>query len=80
MRIRAAEFLGLNAGVDPRPVIMDVLRQVTNPTEANLILNSAALLEDARPGYDFDLKEFDSAAWTKGKKSLAVHRLEYLKK
>ena len=61
VRIRAAEFLGLTGQADPRPVIMDVLKQVTNPTEANLILNSAALLENSDPGYDFDLSEFDAA-------------------
>ena len=80
VRVRAAEFLGLAGEADPRPVIMDVLRQTTDPIEANLILNSAALLEDSKPGYDFDLDEFKSAEWAQGKKSLAVHRIEYLKK
>ena len=80
VRVRAAEFLGLAGEADPRPVIMDVLRQTTDPIEANLILNSAALLEDSKPGYDFDLDEFNSAEWAQGKKGLAVHRIEYLKK
>ncbi len=78
VRVRAAEFLGLTGEADPRPVIMDVLRQVSNPTEANLILNSAALLQDSKPGYKFDLDEFKSADWATGKKSLAKHRVEYL--
>jgi len=78
VRIRAAEFLGLAGEADPRPLFMEVLRQVSDPIEANLILNSAALLETAKPGYDFDLEEFKSAEWAKKKGSLAVHRLDYL--
>ncbi|HEY5622043.1 MAG TPA: sulfatase-like hydrolase/transferase, partial [Pontiella sp.] len=75
VRVRAAEFLGLTGKADPRPVISEVLREVKNPIEANLILNTAALLQDSAPGYRFDLKEFDSAPWKKGE---AAHRLDYL--
>lgn len=80
VRVRAAEFLGLNGEADPRPVITDVLKQVDDPTEANLILNSAALLEDSKPGYDFDLSSFNSASWAQGKKNLPKERLKYLSK
>ncbi len=78
VRVRAAEFLGLADEADPRPVIMDVLRQTTCPIEANLILNSTALLETIKLGYDFDLDEFKSAEWVTVKGSLAPHRLKYL--
>ncbi len=78
VRVRAAEFLGLAGEADPRPVIMEVLRNVSDPVEANLILNSAALLETAKPGYDFDLDEFKSAEWAKKKGNLSIRRLEYL--
>ena len=78
VRVRAAEFLGLVGEADPRPVFMEVLRQVSDAVEANLILNSAALLETAKPGYDFELDEFKSAEWATGKRSLSMHRLEYL--
>ncbi len=78
VRVRAAEFLGLVGEADPRPVFMEVLRQVPGAVEANLILNSAALLETAKPGYDFELDEFKSAEWATGKRSLSVHRLDYL--
>ncbi len=76
VRVRAAEFLGLTGTADPRPVIMDVLRQTTDPSEANLILNSVVLLEDGTPGYDFDVKEFKSAKWSKV--NPADRRMEYL--
>lgn len=80
VRVRAAEFLGLTGELDPRAVIIDVLKQVKDPVEANLILNTAALLEDSKPGYDFDLSEFKSASWTKGERSLPRQRLNYLSK
>lgn len=78
VRIRAAEFLGLAGEADPRSVFVEALRQVSSPTEANLILNSAALLQDTNPGYTFDLSEFADTEWANGKKSLARHRVEYL--
>ncbi|VGO11705.1 Arylsulfatase [Pontiella desulfatans] len=80
VRVRAAEFLGLNGEADPRPVIMAALGQAADAVEANLILNSAALLEDSEPGYNFDLSAFGDAPWAKGKKSLAKQRLDYLAK
>ena len=79
VRVRAAEFLGLAGEADPRPVIMDVLREVSNPIEANLILNSVALLATSNPGYEFDLEEFKTKDWAMGKGNLSKHRLEYLK-
>ncbi|WP_372807168.1 sulfatase-like hydrolase/transferase [Pontiella sp.] len=80
VRVRAAEFLGLTGQADPRPVIYEVLKQVDDPVEANLILNSATLLEDSAPGYDFDPSAFSSASWAKGKGNLAKQRLDYLAK
>ncbi|MEN8260824.1 MAG: sulfatase, partial [Pseudomonadota bacterium] len=79
VRVRAAEFLGLTGEADPRPVIMDVLRNVSDPVEANLILNTVTLLQDSKPGYDFDLDRFRNADWAKGKGNLPKHRLDYLR-
>ena len=55
VRARAAEFLGLIGAADPRPVIEDVLLESDSKVEANLILNTAVLLRDGKPGYKFDL-------------------------
>jgi arylsulfatase A-like enzyme len=55
VRTRAAEFLGLLGAADPRPVIEDVLLKSQSVVEANLILNTAVLLRDGKPGYKFDL-------------------------
>ncbi len=55
VRVRAAEFLGLIGAADPRPTIADALLKSESPVEANLILNTAVLLQDGKPGYRFDL-------------------------
>ena len=78
VRVRAAEYLGLTEAADPKPVLMQSLRDVENPTEANFILNTIALLTDAK-GVEFDLSEFESAVWAEDKKALANRRLDYLK-
>jgi len=78
VRVRAAEFLGLTGEADPRPAIEQALDEVTDPVEANLILNTAALLKDSKPGYDFDLKKFKSKNWAAGKNDLTKERLKYL--
>ncbi len=56
-RVRAAEFLGLVGAVDPRPLIKKSLLEADSSTEANLILNTAVLLEDGEPGYDLNFSE-----------------------
>ncbi len=55
VRVRAAEFLGLLGAADPRPTIDDALLKSQSPVEANLILNTAVLLQDGKPGYRFEL-------------------------
>ncbi len=55
VRTRAAEFLGLTGSADPRPAIAAALKMSTSPTATNLILNSAVLLQDGGPAYQFTL-------------------------
>jgi len=63
VRTRAAEFLGLVGGADPRPILMDVLGKCTDPVEANLILNTVVLLRDGKPQIRFDLSPLKNAPW-----------------
>lgn len=56
VRVRAAEFLGLVGADDPRPVILDALSRSPCGVEQGLILNTVVLLEDGKPGYDFDIR------------------------
>ncbi len=55
VRARAAEFLGLIGAVNPVAVLEDVLLESESIVEANLILNTAVLLRDGKPGYEFSL-------------------------
>ena len=55
VRVRAAEFLGLIGAADPRPTITKALLKSESTVKANLILNTAVLLQDGKPGYRFNL-------------------------
>ena len=59
VRVRAAEFLGLAGLGDPRPAIMSALRDSPSAVATNLILNSAVVLQDGKPGYQFTVSKAD---------------------
>lgn len=59
VRVRAAEFLGLIGMADPTPVIKASLAQSESGVEANLILNTAVLLRDGKPGYPLKITPDD---------------------
>jgi HEAT repeat protein len=59
VRTRAAEFLGLTGAADPRPAIMSALKMSKSPVATNLILNTATLLQDGKPGYQFEITRAD---------------------
>jgi arylsulfatase A-like enzyme len=76
VRVRAAEFLGLAGAADPMPFIYDVLDKTSDPIEANLILNSVALLRDGA-GVKVDPEYVKNAEWAK-LGGLVKHRANYL--
>jgi arylsulfatase A-like enzyme len=76
VRTRAAEYLGLTGAADPVPYIFGALAGCEDPVEANLILNTAALLQDAAD-IKFDLSKAEGAAWTT-MEGLVPHRVNYL--
>jgi hypothetical protein len=78
VRTRAAEFLGLIGAADPRSALTEILLEVSNPIEANLILNSVTLLRDSK-GLEFDLSQLKSAEWATGKRNYTHWRIGYLK-
>ena len=59
VRVRAAEFLGLASLGDPRPAIMSALKDSQSPVATNLILNTAVVLQDGKPGYSFTISKGD---------------------
>ena len=73
------DVAGLDFRSDPVPVLMEALRESGNQIEANLTLNSVALLQDAK-GVEFDLTEFADASWAQGEKKQSKHRMDYLLK
>jgi len=73
VRLRAAEFLALSTGADPRPTIKDILKSSNNYLVAAITLNSVAYLRDFK-GYDFALQKQDVAA----RGNSVSRRLEYL--
>lgn len=77
VRVRAAEFLGL-CKVEETPIfLLESLKNARTPIEANLILNSIALLKEA---YPFNLtKELFDPNWLKDDKLLFLRRLDYFK-
>ncbi len=78
VRVRAAEFLGLTGAADPRPALIDVLNNTTDPIEANLTLNTVVLLRDGKPAIDFDFSTVEAAPWTKSN-IVVQRRVEYLR-
>ncbi len=81
VRVRAAEFLGLIGAADPRPTITAALLKSESPVEANLILNTAVLLQDGKPGYHFDLPRGKIVGdRADGKVRYVSARLDYLGK
>lgn len=81
VRVRAAEFLGLIGAADPRPTITEALLKSVSPVEANLILNTAVLLQDGKPGYRFDLPRGKIVGdQAKGTVRYVSARLDYLAK
>ncbi len=79
VRVRAAEFLGLVGAADPRPTIADCLLRSGSTVEANLMLNTAVLLQDGERGYRFDLPRGRILGDRPGEKARYVSdRLDYL--
>jgi arylsulfatase A-like enzyme len=80
VRTRATEFLALYNQADPRPVLMEVLLAEKDPGRANLILNTAVLLQDTK-GFKIDAAALNNSLWARGprKGNFSLWRMEYLK-
>lgn len=79
VRMRAAEFLGLTKTANPRFMLVDCLKDAQTATEANLVLNTIALLHDLGLNYQFELKlDLVQPQCLDGKAQLVKRRLEYL--
>ncbi|MEO0509922.1 MAG: sulfatase [Verrucomicrobiota bacterium] len=82
VRARAAEFLGLTGSADPMPYIAEVLEQCEDTCEANLVLNSVALLRDgagiAVSPEDLRIPSLPQKARRNSPHSHTLRRIKYL--
>lgn len=56
VRVRAAEFLSLSGQTPPESILVDAVATADSPTEANLILNTLAMLQDSK-GIDISIPD-----------------------
>ncbi len=77
VRVRAAECLGLLHAADPGPTLRRALSESRSPIETLLILNTATLLRDGRPGYPVTWASEDLSAMTRDDAEVQ-RRLQYL--
>jgi arylsulfatase A-like enzyme len=79
VRIRAIEFLMLNGQAVKSAVIIDILKEADSETEANLILNSVALLKTVLPGFQVYLpEEMFNPKWMDEPNDLVNRRVEFI--
>lgn len=81
VRMRAAEFLGLAARIDPMPVLSQIFYSAKDETSANLILNTVTLMLESNDDWKFEVKRQDVPAdWINRPNDLVNRRLEYIEK
>lgn len=81
VRMRAAEFLGLAARIDPMPVLSEIFYRAKEVTTANLILNTVTLLLESNDDWKFEVKRQEVPAdWIDKPNDLVNRRLEYIEK
>jgi len=79
VRIRAAEYLMLNDFNIDSGEINNLLKNAKSETEANLMLNSLALIKTKNPNYKLDFsKSFYPEKWFETENKLVNRRLNYL--
>ena len=79
VRVRAAEFLGLTGQVQPQSILIEALKACKTQTEANLILNSVALLKDSGFQYSFEIdRSIFPAEWIEKPGDLVNRRMDYI--
>ncbi len=79
VKVRAAEFLALTNQQDPQAVLQEALQRAETKTEANLILNSVALLQSKNYGYSFAIDRgiFDPE-WMAKPGDLVNRRMDFI--
>ena len=80
VRTRAVEFLALIGAADPGPALNDILSKSQHNNEVLLILNTAVLLKDGKPGYEIKIDPTRIQIPLRPGYSWSVARLKYIHK
>ena len=79
VRIRAAEFLTLNDYPVATDIFDEILKNAKSETEANLVLNSIALIKTVRPGFNINIaKSMFPSEWLEKEGDLVRRRIEFI--
>ena len=79
VRFRALEYLMLNKQPYQTKIIKEILKSAKSMTEANLMLNSLALIKSLNPSFKPDLsKDIFPTEWYKKENDLVNRRMNYL--
>lgn len=79
VRTRALEFLLLNGETVDENLIIDIIKSARSETEANLILNTIALLKMVRPDFRITIpREIFNSSWFKTENSLVSRRYDFI--
>jgi hypothetical protein len=79
VRIRAVEFLGLNNQPLDEKIVMDIIKNSKSETEANLILNTVALLKTVNQKFKIHVpKEIFHPEWIDKEQDLVSRRIEFI--
>jgi len=79
VRTRAVEYLGLHTPEVPNKLIIDIVKRAKSETEANLILNSVALLKTVNPNFNVKLpKSLFDPSWLDKEGDLVNRRVVFI--
>ena len=79
VRMRAIEFLALEDQSVSKDLFLDLLQNVKSESEANLILNSIALLKSVKPNFELELPEnIFNPEWLNEEDDLVKRRIEFI--
>ncbi|MBH31712.1 MAG: sulfatase [Candidatus Marinimicrobia bacterium] len=77
--LRASEFLAHSNYMSKEKMFIYLMEKSKNPTEANIILNSIAVLDQTKTDYDIDISEkIFPDQWLTGKDNLLKVRMNFI--
>ena len=81
VRMRAIEFLALNKQDINIDNLLQIIRSAKTKTEANLILNSVALMKTQNPEFEIAIpRTYFDEAWIKKENDLVSRRIDFINK